>query len=221
MADPGDDTSTSTREDDHSARAQPTERANERREPRRITDRDTLRALAHPTRIALIESLVIRGAMTATEAAEHVGESPSSCSFHLRQLQRYGFVEEAGGGRGRARPWRMTEHGVSFSTNEGDAATRIAASALYELVRNRQLERWRVWRETQSSYPAEWREAALDSQSLAWLTPAELEALGKRLIDVVPGLYERIEDPSARPPGALPVELLMLAHPIAPPAEAD
>jgi DNA-binding transcriptional ArsR family regulator len=188
-----------------------------RRKPRTISDLDTLRALTHPTRIALIETLVIRGAMTATEAAERVGESPSSCSFHLRQLQRFGFVEEAGGGHGRSRPWRMTELGLSFSTEAGDTATKIAAQTLMALVRTRQLDRYRIWRETQGSYPAAWREAALDSQSLAWMTPAELKALGEQLMDLIPGLYERIEDPTARPAGALPVELLLLGHPIAPP----
>ncbi len=192
-----------------------------RRRPRRISDLDTLRALAHPTRIALLETFVIRGAMTATEASEHVGESPSSCSFHLRQLQRFGFVEEAGGGHGRQRPWRMTELGLNFSTEEGDAATRIAARALYTLVRGRQLERYRLWQDTRGSYPIAWREAALDSQSLAWMTPEELKALGERLVAEIPGLYERIEDPSARPQGALPVELLLLGHPIAPPSTED
>jgi len=201
--------------------AQDTGQGSTRREPRRISDADTLRALAHPTRIALLETLVIRGAMTATEASEHVGESPSSCSFHLRQLQRFGFVEEAGGGRGRSRPWRMTELGLSFSTDEGDAATRIAADALYRLVRGRQLERYRLWQETRGSYPAAWRDASLDSQSFAWMTPDELRALGERLVEEIPGLFERIEDPSARPPGALPVELLLLGHPIAPPSREE
>ncbi len=189
-----------------------------RRAPRMISDVGTLRALAHPTRIALIETLIIHGAMTATEAAEHVGESPSSCSFHLRQLKKYGFVEEAGGGKGRARPWRMTTLGFNYSTERGDTAARIAAGALNQLVRGRQLERYRTWQQTQGSYPAAWREAAVDSQSLAWMTPDELAALGRTLLDAVPGLYERIEDPSARPPGALPVELLLLGHPIVPSA---
>lgn len=189
-----------------------------RRRARTISDLDTLRALTHPTRIALLETLVVRGAMTATEAAEHVGESPSSCSFHLRQLQRSGFVEEAGGGKGRARPWRMTALGFNYSTARGDTATRVAAGALNRLVRGRQLERYRLWRETQGSYPVAWREAALDSQSLAWMTPAELTELGKRLLETVPGMYERIDDPSARPAGALPVELLLLGYPIAPPS---
>jgi DNA-binding IclR family transcriptional regulator len=43
---------------------------------------------------------------TATQLAERVGESPANCSWHLRQLARYGFVEEAGGGTGREGPWR-------------------------------------------------------------------------------------------------------------------
>ena len=73
---------------------------------REVSDARTFRALGHPVRLALLETLVIEGPLTATEAAEQIGESPTTCSFHLRQLARYGFVEEAGGGKGRARPWR-------------------------------------------------------------------------------------------------------------------
>jgi DNA-binding transcriptional ArsR family regulator len=211
--------STTDADDDRPTEA--TGSGSRRRKPRQISDLDTLRALAHPTRIALLETLVIRGAMTATEASEHVGESPSSCSFHLRQLQRFGFVEEAGGGQGRQRPWRMTELGLSFSTDEGDAATRIAATALYRLVRGRQLERYQIWQETMNSYPAEWRDSALDAQSFAWMTAEELKALAEKLVELVPGFYERIEDPTARPENALPVELLLLGHPIAPPSKGD
>ena len=62
-----------------------------------------MRALAHPLRIELIEQLTFRGPLTATQCAALVGESPSSCSFHLRMLAKYGFVEEAAGGTGRQR----------------------------------------------------------------------------------------------------------------------
>ena len=64
---------------------------------RQLTDSQTLRALTHPVRIALIEALLLGGAMTATEVGERISESPTTCSFHLRQLAKYGFVEEAGG----------------------------------------------------------------------------------------------------------------------------
>src|SRR3984957_13611496 len=91
---------------------------------REITDAQTMRALSHPVRIALIEALTVYGAMTATQVGERIGESSTTCSFHLRQLAKYGFVEEAGGGKGRARPWRMTSIGMSFSPS-GDTEAEI------------------------------------------------------------------------------------------------
>lgn len=185
-------------------------------ELRRVSDAQTLRALAHPTRIALVEALSIQGPMTATEAGEYVGESPSSCSFHLRQLARYGFVEEAGGARGRRRPWKMTSLGMTFSTVHPDSEAEVAASELSRLIRARQLARYDTWLRTRASYPPAWREAAVDDEHLFWLTAAELAALSKRLTaELLPLYRERLTDPSARPEGALAVELLVLGYPIA------
>ena len=62
----------------------------------KLTDPRALRAVAHPTRLALVGLLRREGPMTATEAGETIGESAASCSFHLRQLAKYGLVEEAG-----------------------------------------------------------------------------------------------------------------------------
>ncbi|MGH2889173.1 MAG: helix-turn-helix domain-containing protein [Solirubrobacteraceae bacterium] len=187
-------------------------------ELRLVSDAQTLRALTHPTRIALIETLSIIGPMTATEAAEHVGESPSSCSFHLRQLARYGFVEEAGGGHGRRRPWKMTSLGMTFSSVQEDPEAEVAVSALSRLIRERQLERYDTWLRTRASYPREWREAAPDDEHLFWMAPAELAALSQRLTaELLPLYRERLTDPSQRPEGALAVELLVLGYPIAPP----
>src|ERR1700753_3632323 len=120
---------------------------------RRITDAMTLRALAHPVRIALIEELSLGGAMTATEVGERIGESPTTCSFHLRQLAKYGYVEEAGGGKGRARPWRMVSIGMSLGTTEGDAESEIAHEALGQLIRDRIVARYRKWLGSKASYP--------------------------------------------------------------------
>ena len=92
--------------------------------PRLVDDVRALRALAHPVRLALIEHLLIDGPLTATEASELVGESPSSCSFHLRQLAKYGFVEETGEGTGRRRPWRITRIGLDVDPHAADPAVR-------------------------------------------------------------------------------------------------
>ena len=190
---------------------------------REITDARTLRALAHPVRIALVEELLLRGAMTATEAAERIGESPTTCSFHLRQLARYGFVEEAGGGRGRSRPWRMTSAGMSFTSNPEDPETQVATNALLQMVRERQFARYRTWVETRHAFSPAWRKAAGDSQYFFYLTADELDQLTEELNSLLlPRYLERISDPSRRPPGSVPVEMTVLSYPIQmPPADAD
>src|SRR6516164_7502851 len=150
-------------------------------ELRSVTDARTLRALAHPVRIALFEELTESGPMTATEAGERIGESPTTCSFHLRQLAKYGFVEEAGGGKGRARPWRLTSIGISFGNTHDDPAAELAASVLSRLVHERQLDRYRTWLDSRATYPRAWRDAANDSEYLFYVTPAELKALNQEL----------------------------------------
>ncbi|HEY2507074.1 MAG TPA: helix-turn-helix domain-containing protein [Streptosporangiaceae bacterium] len=186
-------------------------------ELRRVDDVRTLRALAHPVRIALIEALSIGGPMTATQVGEQIGESPTTCSFHLRQLAKYGFVEEAGGGKGRARPWRMTSIGFNIVTSAADTESDIAARTLLRLVRERQLDRYRTWLDSRASYPASWQDAATESEYVFYLTPAELTDLKRELNDVLmPWLRDRLIDQTRRPAGSLPVELLLWAFPIAP-----
>jgi len=189
-----------------------------RPEFRRITDARTMRALAHPVRIALLEELVFGGALTATQLGERIGESPTTCSFHLRQLAKYGFVEEAGGGKGRARPWRLTSIGISYSDTYDDPATEIAAGALSRVVRERQLGRYWTWAETRGTYPREWREAANDTEYLFYLTADELMQLNREMLDMLlPRFRERLSDPSLRPAGSVPVEMLVFTFPIKPP----
>jgi DNA-binding transcriptional ArsR family regulator len=212
--------------DDDSGPGQPSQRLQPpevQPEVREVTDARTLRALAHPVRIAIIESLSLGGAMTATEVGERIGESPTTCSFHLRQLARYGFVEEAGGGKGRARPWRMTSIGMRLASSHDDPEAEIAAGALMRLLRERQFGRYRTWLETKATYPRQWQDAADSSQYMLYLTAGELEQLSQELTALlVPRFLERITDPSRRPPGSVPVEMLLLSYPIGlPPADDD
>ena len=65
--------------------SQPSSGPATRPETRKITDAQTMRALAHPVRIALLEELVLGGALTATELAASV----LSRLVHERQLDRY------------------------------------------------------------------------------------------------------------------------------------
>jgi DNA-binding transcriptional ArsR family regulator len=183
---------------------------------RTVSDARTLRALAHPVRIALIEALTLGGAMTATEVGDRIGETPTTCSFHLRQLARYGFVEEAGGGRGRARPWRMTSIGMSITTDhDDDPESDVAGTAVTRLLRERQFERHRQWLETRHTYPKPWRQAAEENEFVVYLTAAELTELNRELRTILLSRFaERLEDSAQRPADALPVEMLMLSFPV-------
>lgn len=187
-------------------------------EPRKLTDAQTLRALAHPVRIALYEELAYGGdAMTATELGKRIGETPTTCSFHLRQLAKYGFVEEAGGGKGRNRPWRLTSLGWNIPAAH-DPETQAAGDVVLRLSRERAFARYQRWHETKARYPREWREAADDSEYLSYVTAEELEQVNKELHTVLGRFRARLADPAKRPPGAVPVETLLLSYPVESPA---
>lgn len=186
---------------------------------RKLTDARTMRALAHPVRIALLEALTLEGAKTATQVGELIGESPTTCSFHLRQLARYGLVEEAGGGKGRARPWKASSVGFSFASSHDEPERDVAANALVHVIRDRQLGRYREWLETRATYPREWRDAAANSEYLCYLTVDELERLNADLAAFLADRFvERLKDPTDRPEGSVPVEVLLFSYPLRPPA---
>src|SRR6266545_2466652 len=99
----------------------------------RELDPRAMRALAHPLRLTLLELAGLEGSLTATRAATLTGESSASCSFHLRQLAKYGFLEEAEGGEGRERPWRLRTLSHRWSDDE-PAEWRKAAPGTYSIL---------------------------------------------------------------------------------------
>ena len=71
-------------------------------------DPRVLRAIAHPVRVRILHELNAAGPSRAADLAADLDIPANQASFHLRQLAKYGLVEEAGGGKGRERPWRAT-----------------------------------------------------------------------------------------------------------------
>ena len=184
-----------------------------------LRDPRVMRALAHPVRLALIDALTLDGELTATQAAEVVGESPANCSFHFRQLAKYGFVEEAGGGTGRQRPWRLKTLAVTLNIEEAsETAAAIAGRELLAMFQEQKIARLRNWMASQSLFPKRWRKAYQAKRAIWWVTPEELEQLGEEIQVLVMRYSDRLQDPSSRPEGALPVEFLAFAYPLRPPA---
>jgi hypothetical protein len=176
--------------------------------PRReIRDAQTARAMAHPLRIRLVEQLTFGGPMTATRLSELVGESPANCSWHLRQLAKYGFVEEASGGVGRERPWQVVVQSNNFGPEGIDAETLAASQATVRLWFDREVEALLAWNAREAS-EGEWAHAAYLNQSTGWLTMDELRAVSQEMQEIMTRFLHRINDPASRPPGARPVRLI-------------
>jgi Helix-turn-helix domain len=194
----------------------------------RVDDPAVMRALAHPLRWALLEALQHAGTLTATQAGEILGETPANCAFHLRTLARYGLVEEAGGGKGRERPWRRAITGLTMELTQEDPKAAAAAGVLNEFWTNRTLDRARAALQARPALDAEWRRALVSTQSLRYVTRAEAEELQAELMAVLDRFGERNDDPALRPADAMPIEYLALSYPLqelmsrpAPGPEAD
>jgi DNA-binding transcriptional ArsR family regulator len=80
-----------------------------------------LRAIAHPTRNRVLHELSAAGSLRAADIARRIDIPANQASFHLRQLAKYGLVEEdpdAANDR-RDRVWRLTEpDGIQFRSSD-------------------------------------------------------------------------------------------------------
>src|SRR5207249_5443 len=133
---------------------------------------------------------------------DHLGESAASCSFHLRQLAKYGLVEEAGGGRGRERPWRATASFTSWPNVAEDTQAAAAAGALNAFVAEQYFERLLRWLEAKPGEPREWQEAAPFGDAILYLTADELAELGRDTWALTERYFDRVARKDLRPPGA-------------------
>lgn len=178
--------------------------------PLEISDPRALRALAHPARLSILQHLVLDGPATATECAAVAGLSPSACSYHLRALARYGFVDEdpSGGLDRRHRPWRARVVAITVGSDPSrPEAVRTASRLLAESVRARFDEVRADYLDRESQYPGEWQRAAGSSQVVLHVTPAELEAATAKVQQVL-SEYRRLR-PEDRPAGARRVHVML------------
>jgi DNA-binding transcriptional ArsR family regulator len=178
---------------------------------RAIRDVPSLQALAHPTRLALLEAIGLAGAMTATQASAVVGESPTACAYHLRMLARLGFIEEAGGGKGRERPWRLVPVGMAIGEDPDDPASGRASAALEKILLERFFANIRRFDRERSRYPRQVQDVTETVQSIAFATPEEMAALRDEMIALLSRYVDRL-DPALRPAGGHPFEVIIFTH---------
>jgi hypothetical protein len=180
----------------------------------KLTDAKALRGYAHPLRMALVGLLRTEGPMTATQAAERLGESVPSCSFHLRQLAKYGLAERVPGADEREKPWQATAHSTSWDNGSDDPSVRAAAEAMNAQLLLHYHERATAWLDQQVHESSAWRTAAGFGDAMVYLTADELLALNARLDAVLDEFAGRAADPDSRPAGARPVAVIQYAFPM-------
>lgn len=207
------------------AQPEPAERLHPDVPHRDVRDPATLRALAHPIRMRLLDELLQYGAATATELAERIGDTQANCSWHLRQLHRYGFIEEADGGKGRQRPWQLLRQTFSldlWGDNEPDPSGDLAGGAVWDILMERELAALRAWRTAKFQDAEVWRDAASEWQTWGWLTAEELAAFTRELGELAERhILARIDrvDPARRPAGCRPFRFVSWTTPSGPDSE--
>lgn len=145
-----------------------------------ITDPQSIRALAHPARLAVLDALNGRE-LTATACAALTGLTPSAMSYHLRALEKWGIVERAEGtGDGRVRPWRLRGEGLRIEA-EGLDDSEAAGQLLDEALLDSERRNWRAYTARRDQEPAEWDSAAEWSDSSVWMTAEEAQQLTEQV----------------------------------------
>jgi len=165
-----------------------------------ITDPRALRALAHAGRAKILERLTIYGPATATECAEEVGLSASACSYHLRLLQRYGFVDEAHDEErtdGRERLWKavVTSWRVEGLDDTDPQTMQSIDMALARVLLASSDERVLAWVDQSAQDGSDWHDASLISNNTLAATVEEV----KRLQDQIHALLRPYQLGNRRP----------------------
>lgn len=182
---------------------------------RRLSDPRELQALAHPVRLGIMELLTVDGPLTATELADRLDETPANCSWHLRKLAAHAFVEEAGGGIGRQRPWRVRQTGLAWDDVDATPGERRAGRALEEMMLQRQVARYHQARTRLSDDDdLDWADATTSTQHVSWLTADELDEVNLEIRGILERHADRWSDPASRPAGSRLCELVAWGAPL-------
>jgi DNA-binding transcriptional ArsR family regulator len=187
--------------------------------PVRSLDMVSLKALAHPLRVRLLDVLSTYGPQTASGLAERLGESSGATSYHLRQLAQHDFIREIPGrGNGRERWWERVPGGISVES--GDLPPTAAARAANAIVtnewhRNREALLADFVRRGEQELSREWIDASTMDTSNVRVTSEQLAGFTRELLRVTDEFVSRHRSQMSNPvPGSRPVQIQVSAFPV-------
>ena len=152
---------------------------------RRI-DARSLRGLAHPLRMSILEAIELDGPATSSTLAARLSENTGTISWHLRLLAEHGYLEEdTERGTKRERWWRIPGRTVLDPAEFlDDPETRRALDVYLTDLAERYFGRVRAYLD--EDWPGEWQHAAAlsDWRDLR-LTPDQLHDLNEEIAAVI------------------------------------
>jgi predicted ArsR family transcriptional regulator len=158
----------------------------------KLTDVRMLRGIAHPMRNRILEEMGAGGPMRAADVAERMGIPANQASFHLRQLAKYGLVEEAPelARDGRDRVWRVLHEG-GLSVNLEELADQDGGKAAIRVFR----QQWTAEAHAaveRADRPERSKDAMVAVSTHAMrLTKAEAKVLAEEISDLLEGWREK------------------------------
>lgn len=182
----------------------------------RKLDLASIKGLAHPLRVQIFDALSIHGPSTASGLAERLGESSGATSYHLRQLERHGFVREVDGrGTARERWWERVPGAITLSAH--DVATTPAAkeatlALLHQWEHNRSVHLDEFTRRGYDVLSHEWIEASTTATANLRLTAEQLDEVVKSWEMWADATLQKFR--GKNPEGARPVQIHFNAFPI-------
>lgn len=171
-----------------------------------ISDPVRIRALAHPVRLELLDYLDEAGQATATECAGVLGESVASCSYHLRMLNKHGYIEQVAR-PGREKPWKVVSHSRSSVIDRNAPGSVHAVSAIATIFVHRQLDRIQSWLQRAPQLPVDDIDVSTVTGSSFYATHDEIRQFREDLWELARRFDGRWQDPEQRPLGSVPVQL--------------
>ncbi|GIL30815.1 ArsR/SmtB family transcription factor [Actinocatenispora comari] len=173
-------------------------------------DTATLRVLAHPIRLTVLNLLRDGGPATATRIAAELGINPGAASYHLRRLAAGGLIiEDEELGSGRDRWWKAAHRQSIHDPSAGPADQRAAGRSYTHALVLARIEQLRRAAQEVPLLPREWADVSTYGDFTLTLTPAEVARLRAELFDVI----RRYRDEPATEGGA-PVSVQVQAFPV-------
>jgi DNA-binding transcriptional ArsR family regulator len=183
----------------------------------RRLDFASLKALAHPLRIRLLDVLSSYGAQTASTIAHRLGESSGSTSYHLRQLAKHGFVREvAGKGTARERWWERPPGSLTVTTPElaSDPASLDAVRLVNSQLGLRRAKALDDFLDKAFDVlPEDWTEASMIATLHTHLTVDQLADITRETEEFLRSRIQRYRGQQDAP-GTRPVQIQFNAFPL-------